>query len=618
MTTTTSQARPRSNSHDAHVGYPLKEAYILERAASSPFSTQQKRLQTIESGIALHEAANHSPDSSNIMMDVENTSPDSHHELLQWQVASSQSSSAVTFPSNSEPSPATGTNLPPLHPSNTSDPPPPSPDLKTPKDIIDGKHHQTKHSYNPSSTSYYSADAGKHGFFSRTKSNGSTGSDSDDNGSLVFKYMPGEETPPAEYALPVSILQIYGEEDREGVAHVVLRRGASDRSNCSSISSTGEDDSEIYSLTPDEYGEMAASVTKRVRNMTKDEIESDGKKKSQQLPPPLPLLAVGDNSPLSSPEMRILPYHERKRLNGGTDEDEAKKKMDLQVKEQQQRRKKSTTKKETNGRCISGKAERQVTSSLRKDDKESSLLLPTHIVHNGKSSNHYGAISNQNGSNNISPNDDHNDHQQKPSWTGWFGNLVTIVAGKDEQIATIEEESKSYRDQARAFLEKTEQERIKLKEASKREELNQVTIPTSLDGHSRSRMSSLTNALYSIASCSDDDEEETTDEESSSYEYDEDEESGTPIAANTNPHRVWKYGDRTVTSSTARKISLRDERMQRERLIEEEYEYRLRALRHENKRLAMRFRLFVLISVAFIFAGAMAFATVVCIKMLFG
>eukprot|EP00985_Skeletonema_marinoi_P000528 scaffold202_cov149-Skeletonema_marinoi.AAC.5 len=614
MTTTTSQARPRSNSYDAHLGYPLKKAYRLERAASSPFSAQQKRLQTIESGIALHEAANHSPDSSNIMMDVENTSPDSHHELLQWQMASSQSSSPVIYPSNSDSHPpAPSTNLPPLHPSNTSDPPPPSPDLTTPKDIIDGKHHQTKHSYNPSSTSYYSADAGKHGFFSRTKSNGSTGSDSDDNGSLVLMYMPGEETPPAEYALPASILQIYGEEDREGVAHVVLRRGASDRSNCSSISSTGEDDSEIYSLTPDEYGEMAASVTKRVRNMTKDEIESDGKKKSQQLPPPLP----GDNSPLSSPEMRILPYHERKRLNGGTDEDEAKKKMDLQVKEQQQRRKKSTTRKETKGRCISGKAERQVTSSLRKDDKESSLLLPTHIVHNGKSSNHYGAI-NQNGSNNISPNDDHNDHQQKPSRTGWFGNLVTIVAGKDEQITTIEEESKSYRDQAGACLEKTEQERMKLKEASKREELNQVTIPTSLDGHSRSRMSSLTNALYSIASCSDDDEDETTDGESSSHEYDEDEESGTPIAANTNPHRVWKYGDKTVTSSTARKISLRDERMQRERLIEEEYEYRLRALRHENKRLAMRFRLFVLISVAFIFAGAMAFAIVVCIKMLFG
>lgn len=569
----------------------------------SPFSTpplggdKQKRLQTIESGIALNEAAG-GHDSPNIhdRIDVdENTSPDSHQELLQWQVqvASSQSSSPVTYPNNSE----SNNNLPPLH-RNISDPPSPS-DLATPKDIIDGKHSHTKHSYNPSAISYYSVDAGKHGFFNftKTKSSGSAGSDSDDNGSLVFKYMPGEETPPAEYALPASIFKVYGEEEQVGVDHVVLRRNVSERSNCSSISSTGEDDN------PDEDGKVATNAPTGV--MTKDKTGSNEKRKSQHVPPPLPLLATGDDSPSASPEMRILPYHERKKLNEGIDADKAKNKLRQQLK-------KNAGKKETREREVSGRDERQVTSSMRKNDKESSVLLPLHTKDKNKSFNHYGTIiSNQN----ISPKSDRNDRQQEgaSSRTGWFGNLVTIVAGKDEH-PTIEEESKSYRDQGRAFLEKTEQERMKIKETSKREELNQLNIPSYLNGHSRSRMSSLTTALYSIASCSDDDEGETTDEESSSYEYDEDEESGTPVTSN----RVWKYGDKTVTSAKARKISLRDERMKRERLIEEEYEYRLRVLRHENERLSMRFRLCVLISVAFVFTGALAFSFAVCIRMLFG
>lgn len=514
----------------------------------------------------------------------EKTSPDTHHELLQWQVSSSSSQTSSPV-------------LPPLHPNNTNTPPPPSSDIVTGKDIINGNHHnQTRHSYNPSSNSYYSADAGKHGFLlCRTKSNGSNGSDSsDDNGSIVFKYMPGEETPPAEYALPASILQVYG-EDRVVVDHVVLRREASEQSNCSSISFVGDD----------EDGKVTASTTDEAGNMKKDKTDSNGKR--TQLPT-LPLLAGGDNSPSSSPKIRILPYQERKRLNEGPDEDRTKK-MQLQIQTQRQRKKKSSSKKEQKARGISVKA----------DDKESSSLLPSHdTVDNNNNHNHYyGATSNQNGNNGNSLKNDHDGHQQRPKKTGWFGNLVTIVTGKDEQTP-IEEESKSYRDQARAFLEKTEEERMKTKEMTKMEELNQLNIPSYRDrsfGHSRAKMSSLTHALDSIASCSDDEDDDTTDEESSSYEYDEDEESGTPIATNV---RVWKYGDRTVTSSKARKISLRDERMERERLIEEEYEYRLRVLRHENERLAIRFRFFVLISVAVIFVGALAFAFVVCIRLLFG
>jgi hypothetical protein len=609
MSATTSRTRIRSSSQDAP---SLKHAYSLQRSSptrkkafsSTSVGGENKRLQTIESGISLNEAAG-SPDIINVI-DAEKTSPDIRHELLQLQVPTSQSASPVIYPSSSGGnSPPTSMNLPPLH-RNTSIPPPPL-DIVAPKDFTSG-NHQTKHSYSPSSNSYYSVDAGKHGFLSHTRLNGSFGSDSDDNGSVVFKYLPGEETPPAEYTLPATIMQVYGEEDPVVVDQLVLRRGASEQSNGSSISSTCIDGD----------GEVAASITNGIGNREKDNIDSNGKRSSQQqqlLPPPLPLLAAEDNSSPSSPEIRILPYQERKRLSQGPIGDGMKKNMQLHVQTQQQRKKKSTSRKEHNGKGFSGNAERQIASPLGNDDKESSSLLTSRQVVNFNNSTHYGAVSSQNGSSSSTSKDDHDDHQQIPKKTGWFGNLVTIVVGKDERTI-IEEESKSYRDQARAFLEKTEEERMKLKEMSKMEELNQLTLPSYRGsfGHSRARMSSLTNALDSIASCSDDEDDETTDEESSSYGYDEDEESGTPIATNA---RVWKYGDRSVTSN-ARKISLRDERMKKERLIEEEYEYRLRALRHEHDRLAMRFRLFVLISVAFIFAGALAFALVVCIQMLFG
>ena len=56
--------------------------------------------------------------------------------------------------------------------------------------------------------------------------------------------------------------------------------------------------------------------------------------------------------------------------------------------------------------------------------------------------------------------------------------------------------------------------------------------------------------------------------------------------------------------------------MERERLIQEEYEYRLRVLRSENERLGEKFRVFVLVTVGAVFAGALAFAFVVCIRML--
>ena len=65
------------NNHDSQSGYIQKDA-----SSSNPFSTpplgreKQKRLQTIESGIALNEAAKRSLEGGNMIIDVENTSPD--------------------------------------------------------------------------------------------------------------------------------------------------------------------------------------------------------------------------------------------------------------------------------------------------------------------------------------------------------------------------------------------------------------------------------------------------------------------------------------------------------------------------------------------------------------
>ena len=127
----------------------------------------------------------------------------------------------------------------------------------------------------------------------------------------------------------------------------------------------------------------------------------------------------------------------------------------------------------------------------------------------------------------------------------------------------------------------------------------------------------MSQALDSIVSCSD---EEHEDESSS------DEESGSYFQEQAKDQVVWKYGEpptatqtkhtptpkKKNTSSQRRKDSI----MKRERLLQEEYEYRIHHLKKENEKLSRRFRIFVLVTVALIFCGALAFAFLVCIRML--
>ena len=124
-------------------------------------------------------------------------------------------------------------------------------------------------------------------------------------------------------------------------------------------------------------------------------------------------------------------------------------------------------------------------------------------------------------------------------------------------------------------------------------------------------MSSLSNALDSIADCSDDAEEDScsSDEETRSSYYDSESYSNTTESTK----KVWNQGDPSITSKEASK---RDRIMERERLLQEEYEFKLRRLTKENEMLAKKFRLFVLVTIAFILIAALSFAVVLCIKML--
>lgn len=122
-------------------------------------------------------------------------------------------------------------------------------------------------------------------------------------------------------------------------------------------------------------------------------------------------------------------------------------------------------------------------------------------------------------------------------------------------------------------------------------------------------MSSLSNALDSIADCSTDEDSCSSDEETGSSYYDSDCYSNTTEST----RKVWKQGDPSITS---KKASKRDRLMERERLLQEEYEFKLRRLTKENELLAKKFRLFVLVTVAFILLAALSFALMLCIKML--
>ena len=183
------------------------------------------------------------------------------------------------------------------------------------------------------------------------------------NGSLVFKYQVGEETPPAEYALPASILKVYGDD------HLLLQEEESklqssagsynafispdsgggsgvegggidskvwQRANTNGSGGQASYSSVVYSPSSDEEDELVGGSF--------NEHKSNKPRKSQKRSPPrapsqgnrssygargessqssshsnssslgIPHLLAQTNESPSPNRDRILPYHERKRL----------------------------------------------------------------------------------------------------------------------------------------------------------------------------------------------------------------------------------------------------------------------------------------------------------------
>lgn len=104
---------------------------------------------------------------------------------------------------------------------------------------------------------------------------------------------------------------------------------------------------------------------------------------------------------------------------------------------------------------------------------------------------YYGASETSNSTNSTDNSQDRQEQQQQT--VGWFGQLVSIVTGatspieeerdnneehhQEGSMQQLQDEEKAYRNKGRAFLKKTENERMKMKEQRGVEKLNNVIVP---------------------------------------------------------------------------------------------------------------------------------------------
>jgi len=393
----------------------ISNGSVSSSAMSTPtyLNENTSRLQTIESGLSLADQ----------------------------QAAAAKSPKPPLHSPHRSSSNGSSTLLPPIP--NEED------DNKTSNSILPQitLQRQTSHQSQQSTTSYYSVDAGKHNFLSYNTPNPNISGDNDSinthvsNGSLVFKYQVGEETPPADYALPASILKVYGDDvspntnDEEGDKNV--RGGVNHHNWHSGISSTIVYKPSFDEDTTDGDEEIDEELGTTLQNVG-DNTEQ-GKKKSK---PPRK----------SPPRLPHLPYHERKRL------------AELEEKEKQRRKSEAEEKeKRRKSRKVSPKKTRIVKGASREYKVHTSEQTPLNDTKNG-----YGSSKTE-------------DNEQQPTGNNpsWFGQLVNIVTGNNSSDIDVEEEAKSYLNQGQAFLKKTEKERMKLKEQGRKEELAHINIPVS-------------------------------------------------------------------------------------------------------------------------------------------
>ena len=170
----------------------------------------------------------------------------------------------------------------------------------------------------------------------------------------------------------------------------------------------------------------------------------------------------------------------------------------------------------------------------------------------------------------------------------WFGRVVDTAFRNEDTAA------RNFRNMGQTFLNRTEEERIRLREQSKREGIESLAKPSGRGTNA----SPQSNALDSVATYSDD--EETASSSSTSCEG-------------------GVERDHDDTAARKKRFSPRDHgrRIARERIQREDCEYRIWAFeREKDRRLLPRKFLFVLVTVATIFAAALGFAIFVSVRIL--
>jgi len=227
---------------------------------------------------------------------------------------------------------------------------------------MDMPDHQILRTRLLSDSSYYSVDAGKHGFLTNHDQHDNNGgytncnndNDSDvgfidgnsSNGSLVFRYVPGQETLHAEYALPASIRTLpYHERKRlmeleeekeklkkkasRNAAGILRVYGVECDETAPTVPTTENGNRIQWHRTEKEgssvsYGSRSSIVFDvehglDANNESFIETRNDKDTTKEGSPPNNPsslqiphLLLPSKDTDLS--QRRILPYHERKRL----------------------------------------------------------------------------------------------------------------------------------------------------------------------------------------------------------------------------------------------------------------------------------------------------------------
>mmetsp|Transcript_16861 Transcript_16861/g.27414 ORF Transcript_16861/g.27414 Transcript_16861/m.27414 type:complete len:517 (-) Transcript_16861:31-1581(-) len=338
-----------------------------------------KRLHTIESGIALVELA---AQQDSTIDGASSSSPKqgSHYiSMIQQQQHSPQCQShhpVSNQETNKSPKGSVSLMRPPRHPSDYSDSHNGSLSTMIPQvGSMNTPDHQILRTRHLSDSSYYSVDAGKHGFLTHHDQHDNYGgyynnnNDSDvgsvdansANGSLVFKHLPGQETTPAECALPASI-RILPYHERKRLIELddekEKRKENNGSENAASIlgvygvecgeaaptvptSENGKrikwhrNEKEGSSVSYGAYGSRSSIVFDveqglDVNNESPNEARNDKDTTKKGSPPNnpsslrIPCLPVPSQDTDLSPR-RVLPHHERKRLMELEEEEKRKK-----------------------------------------------------------------------------------------------------------------------------------------------------------------------------------------------------------------------------------------------------------------------------------------------------